>query len=135
MSQTKRTVLVVDDDPDIVEVTRTILETAGYNVVSAMDGAGGLAKARETKPDLIILDVMMGSTTEGFHVAYEIRKDPQIANTPILMLTAIEGKTGMKFSPDKDGDYLPVEEFVSKPIQPDDLLARVDRLIKGAKKS
>ena len=133
MGKDKGTILVVDDDPDIVAVTSTILKSAGYAVVGANNGAEGLKKARETKPKLIILDVMMGSTTEGFHVAYEIRKDPQLAATPILMLTAIEKQTGMKFSPDKDEDYLPVEEFVSKPIDPDDLLARVERLIAGKK--
>jgi CheY-like chemotaxis protein len=94
-----------------------------------MDGDRGLAIMREKKPDLVILDVMMRKETEGFHVSYAIKNDPALAKTPILMLTAIGEKTGMKFSPEKDGDYLPVEDFVEKPIEPKDLLARVEKLL------
>ncbi len=129
MASQKEYILVVDDDPDVVEVIKTVLESAGYAVDSAHDGDSGLAKMRAKKPDLVILDVMMRKETEGFHVSYMIKNDPALAKTPILMLTAIGEKTGMKFSPDKDGEYLPVEAFVEKPIEPKDLLARVEKLL------
>lgn len=133
MASQKKTILVVDDDPDVVEVIRTVLESAGYFVESAFDGDSGLAKMRAKKPDLVILDVMMRRETEGFHVSYAIKNDPELAKIPILMLTAIGEKTGMKFSPEKDGEYLPVEAFVEKPIEPKDLLARVEKLLSGQK--
>jgi len=129
MASAKKNILVIDDDPDVVEALRTILESVGYVVDSASDGDSGLAKMRAKKPDMVILDVMMRKETEGFHVSYVIKNDPTLAKIPILMLTAIGEKTGMKFSPDKDGAYLPVEAFVEKPIEPKDLLARVEKLL------
>lgn len=125
----RKLVLIADDDPDIVEVVRTVLEASGFDVDSAPNGQECLRKVRLRKPDALILDVMMTTETEGFHVAYEIRRDPALRDLPILMLTAIEQKTGMKFSPDQDEDYLPVEAFVPKPIEPDELVERVKQLI------
>ena len=121
----QKTILIVDDDPDVVEATKVVLEAAGYVVESAVDGKSGLEKALATEPDLIILDVMMGSDTAGFHVSYKLRENPKTKDTPILMVSAIEKKMGMKFSPDADQEYLPVEDFISKPIAPDDLLRKV----------
>ena len=125
----KKSILVIDDDPDVVASIRMILESAGYAVDSALDGDTGLAKMRAAKPDMVILDVMMRKETEGFHVSYEIKNDPALARIPILMLTAIGEKTGMEFSPDKDREYLPVEMFVRKPIEPKELLAHVEKLL------
>lgn len=118
-------ILVVDDDPDIVETTKAILETEGYQVLTAADGTEGLAKAREAKPDLMILDVMMDRETEGFHVSYELKKDEKTKAMPIIMLTAIGAKSGFKFSAETDGDYLPVEAFLEKPLEPKKLLETV----------
>jgi CheY-like chemotaxis protein len=129
MPSEKKQILVIDDDPDIVEVIKVVLESAGYAVETAGDGDTGMAKMRAKKPDLVILDVMMRKETEGFHVSYAIKNDPALAKIPILMLTAIGERTGMKFSPDKDGEYLPVEAFVEKPIEPNDLISRVQKLI------
>ena len=125
----KKSILVIDDDPDVAVSIKMVLESAGYAVDSASDGDSGLAKMRAAKPDIVILDVMMRTETEGFHVTYQIRKDPALAKIPILMLTAIGEKTGMQFSPDKDGEYLPVEKFVSKPVEPKQLLAHVEELL------
>ena len=122
-------ILIADDDPDIVEAIKTVLEASGFVVESAPNGQECLRKLRLRKPSLLILDVMMTTETEGFHVAYEIRKDPVLRDLPILMLTAIEQKTGLKFSPAQDEDYLPVEDFVTKPVEPDELLRRVNALL------
>jgi two-component system alkaline phosphatase synthesis response regulator PhoP len=125
----KRDVLIADDDPDLVEAMKTVLEAQGFAVHTAPNGQECLRKLRAHKPDLLILDVMMTTETEGFHVAYEIRDDEKLHDLPILMLTAIEGKTGLKFSPDTDEDYLPVEEFVTKPVEPAELVERVKALL------
>lgn len=124
-----RSVLIADDDPDIVEAMKTVLEASGFDVLTAPNGQECLRKLRESKPDVLILDVMMTTETEGFHVAYEIRNDPQLRHIPVLMLTAIEQKTGMSFSPEEDEDYLPVEDFVSKPVEPEELVERVRALV------
>ena len=133
MAEAGATVLIVDDDPDIVEVVKMVLEADGFATASASNGAECLAKVQEVKPDLIILDVMMETTTDGFHTAYALRKDPATKDIPILMLTAIEEKTGFEFSPKDDEDFLPVEEFMSKPVDPKDLVAKVKELLDKAK--
>ncbi|MBS1257382.1 MAG: Alkaline phosphatase synthesis transcriptional regulatory protein PhoP [Candidatus Scalindua arabica] len=128
-------ILIIDDDPDIVEAMRMPLEANGYKVITANCGKEGLKKAREEIPDLIMLDVMMETDTEGFHVAYELRSenhDSEYRNCrkiPILMLTAISQKKGMSFSPEKDEVFLPVDDFIEKPIQPKDLLKKVAELL------
>ena len=121
----QKTILIVDDDPDMVEATKVVLEAAGYAVETASNGKAGYQKALDVNPDLIILDVMMDSETEGFHTSYQLRQNDQTKDVPILMVSAIEKKMGVQFSPDTDGDYLPVDDFVAKPIAPDELLAKV----------
>jgi CheY-like chemotaxis protein len=132
----KPKILIIDDDPDLVESMQITLEANNYEVESAYNGTDGLKLVKETNPDLIILDVMMDSITEGFQVSYQLRnRDPQseyrdYSNIPILMLTGVSQKMHMKFSPEIDEDYLPVDELVEKPIQLDTLLEKVKKLIK-----
>ena len=119
----KPKVLVIDDDPDLVESVRITLEANNYEVYSAGNGTEGLRLVKETHPDLIILDVMMDSITEGFQVSYQLRsRDPQseykeYSHIPIIMLTGISQKMHMKFSTEADEDFLPVDEFMDKPIR------------------
>ncbi|NOX89765.1 MAG: response regulator [Calditrichaeota bacterium] len=115
-------ILIIDDDIDLVEAMRLTLESAGFEVIDAQDGLKGLEKAKAESPDLIILDVMMGTQDEGFHVAYQIRQDDQLKDTPIIMLTAVGQETGFSFDKDKDEDFLPVEEFIEKPVDPHKLI-------------
>ena len=132
----KPKILIIDDDPDLVESMQITLEANDYQVESAYNGTEGLRLVKEINPDLIILDVMMDSITEGFQVSYQLRsRDPQspykaYSNIPILMLTGVSQKMHMKFSPEKDEDYLPVDELVEKPIQLDALLEKVNKLLK-----
>lgn len=129
-------ILVIDDDPDVVELMRIALEANGYEVCSASNGTEGLRAVREIRPDLIILDVMMDTTTEGFQVSYQLRSaDPnspygEFSTIPIIMLTGISQKMQMSFSVQKDGDYLPVDEFMEKPIRLDPLLAMIRKLLR-----
>jgi CheY-like chemotaxis protein len=135
----KERILIVDDDPDIVEAMRLILEAREYEVISAGSSAEGLSTLKATNPDLIILDVMMETDTEGFHFAYTLRNaEPgseydAFKTTPILMLTAISQRTGMQFDPDSDEDFLPVDDYVEKPIKPEDLLSKIQKLIAAHK--
>lgn len=127
-------ILVIDDDPDLVEVIRLTLEASGYQVSSAAGGAEGLTKVKEVNPDLIILDVMMDYTTEGFQVSLALRspdaKSEYAAyrNIPILMLTALHSTTPLRFGPEED--YLPVDDFVEKPLEPGELVKKVETLLK-----
>ncbi|MBM4318649.1 MAG: response regulator [Deltaproteobacteria bacterium] len=121
----KKKILIIDDDVDLVEAMRITLENAGFAVVDAQDGQQGLAKLQAESPDLVILDVMMDTQDEGFHVAYRIRGEEQTRDLPIIMLTAVNQQTGYRFSPDKDEGFLPVDEFLEKPIDPKRLVDKV----------
>ena len=124
-------ILIIDDDPDITEAMKVVLENKGYAVDNALDGTEGMAKIKQAKPDLIILDVMMSSSQEGFTVSRELKHSPDYKDIPILMLTAVKEKTGLDFkSTAGDEDWLPVEEFLDKPVRPDVLLERVASLLK-----
>ena len=122
-------ILIIDDDDDIAHALRLPLEAVGYSVTRAASGAEGLQKVKKVKPDLIILDVMMDSPTEGFHVSLTLRSpDPAseykaYSKIPILMLTSIHTTTSLRFGPDQN--YLPVDAFIEKPIEPADLLKKV----------
>jgi CheY-like chemotaxis protein len=126
-------ILVVDDDPDIQLAAKLALENGGHTVIQAANGTEGLARVKVDRPDLIILDVMMDSTTEGFQLALKLRSpDPTseyaaFSGIPILMLTAIHSTTPLRFGPDQD--YLPVDDFVDKPIDPDALVKKVEALL------
>jgi len=132
----KPKILIIDDDPDLVESIRITLEANDFEVHSAHNGPEGLMLVKKFHPDLIILDVMMDSITEGFQVSQQLRSpDPEseyraFSNIPILMLTGVSQKMHMKFSPQDDGDYLPVDEFVDKPIRLEFLLEKIRKLIR-----
>jgi len=123
-------ILIIDDDPDIVLSVRLTLEAAGHTVAEASNGTTGMAAIKADRPELIILDVMMDTNTEGFQMAMKLRNpDPSseyaaYRDIPILMLTAVHSTTPLRFEPDID--YLPVELFVDKPIDPDDLMNKVE---------
>jgi len=130
-------ILIIDDDPDIVTAVRMCLESVGHQVLDAKSGKEGIEVIKANRPELIILDVMMETKTEGFQLALKLRSpDPtsefaKFKDIPILMLTAIHSTTPLRFEPDID--YLPVELFVDKPIDPDDLISKVDWLLSREK--
>jgi len=121
----KKKIIIIDDDVDLVEAMRLTLEKEGFEVIDAQEGEKGLEKIRSEKPDLIILDVMMDTQDEGFHVAYQIRANRSTADVPIIMLTAVGQETGFTFDKEKDEDFLPVDEFLEKPINPGMLIELV----------
>jgi CheY-like chemotaxis protein len=129
LDDTRRRVLIVDDDADFITATRAVLAASGYLVEECTRARQALNRVHEFKPDLIILDVMMETGTAGFHVSYQVRNDPHHASVPILMVTAIHQSTPLRFSPATDGEYLPVEELLDKPVPADLLIEKVRRLL------
>jgi len=121
-------ILVVDDDPDFLEATRMVLEPAGHEVITATDGDDGLERSREEEPDLVILDVIMSTVLDGLSMSQRMSEDPDQAGIPILMVTSIANSDYRELFP--TDEYIHIDDFVSKPIAPDDLLNRVDRLLK-----
>jgi len=123
------TILLVDDDPDFVDATKLILEKSKYKVICASNSEEGWAKAQSENPDLILLDVMMESPDAGFQLAYKIRNDKKLKAKPILLLTAVGKVTGFKFDRKKDEDFLPVEEYIEKPVKPEVLLEKISKAL------
>jgi CheY-like chemotaxis protein len=125
-------ILIVDDDPDIVESTKVILEAEGFAVISALNPEEAIEKAKQEAPDLILLDVMMTQLDSGFDAARSLRQEPSTANIPIVILTALRQKMGFDFrSESGDKDWLPVEAYLEKPIKREELLATIKRLLKS----
>ena len=121
-------VLLVDDDRDFVEATRALLEEK-YEVEVAYDGDQGITKAREVKPDLIILDVIM-PTEDGFAAADEIAADADLKSIPLMLLTSFGSRMTKETEiPRSRGMDLVADDYVEKPVEPDALLANVQRLI------
>jgi CheY-like chemotaxis protein len=122
-------VLLVDDDLDFVEATRTVLESVPYTVVVAYDGDEGLEKVQEEKPDLILLDIIM-PTKDGFYVCEKLKSDPKLWHIPIIMLTSLSQQISQTAYSVQDGMMLEADDFIDKPVRPKELLARVARLLK-----
>ena len=121
-------ILLVDDDPDFVEIATAILETKQYQVRSAQDPDEGLAMLEEEIPDLLILDVMMGRGAGGFVLARKIRKDSRFDQVPILMLTSMTEQTGFDIPGQRISEkFLPVDDYIEKGIKPHELLEKVEQ--------
>ena len=118
-------ILIVDDDRDVFESMKIVLEAEGYGVDWATNGAEAIQKAKAKKPDLMILDVMMNSDDEGFQVTYKMKQDAELSCIPIVMVTSVSSRTGFSFNRDRDEDFLPVNEFLEKPVDPRVLLDKV----------
>lgn len=124
-------ILIVDDDPDMIEASRIVLEKDGYSVSSARNLDEGLRTFEETKPDLLILDVMMEEPDDGLRFARQVRR--MGSTLPILMLTSVNRAMGLQIG--KDEEMVPVDEFVEKPVDPSALLAKVKSLLEARKEA
>ena len=118
-------ILIVDDDPDIVEACKLVLEREGYEVDGAPNRGEGMKKLEAGVPDLMILDVMMEEPDDGLRMAREVRKAGH--TFPIIMLTSVNAAMGLNI--DKDEEMVPVDEFQSKPVDPQTLVAKVQKLL------
>lgn len=128
MSEHKK-ILLADDDPDFIEINKTILEASGFDVDTAFTSNDTLSKLREYNYDILILDLMMEEKDSGFTVAYAVRDDKNLRNLPILMLTSAEEKTGFSFQFSKDKEWMKVDDYATKPLRPAELLEKVNKLI------
>ncbi len=122
-------ILLVDDDRDFVEATRLVLESKPYEVITAYNGNEGLNKAKNEKPDLIILDVIM-PVKDGFNAAEELKKDPELNAIPVIMLTSFADRVGETTLSVSQGLTLDTEDYIDKPVSPQELLKRVEKLLR-----
>ena len=119
-------VLVVDDDPDFCEISRLILTREGYEVQTAANGDIALRLIREDRPAIVVLDVMMAGVLDGVSVAHAMSDEPSLRDVPIVMVSSIANSQSADMFP--TDEYIPIDAWISKPVQPDELLATVTRL-------
>ncbi len=122
-------ILLIDDDLDCIEPLKIVLTSEGFGVETALSPQEGIEKVKQTNPDLVVLDVMMPNDYEGFEVAKHIRENLGLKELPILILSNVHNvkKVPYRFAPDKD--FLPVDVFIDKPVDPDILLDTVNKLL------
>ncbi|MFC1652630.1 two-component system response regulator [Planctomycetota bacterium] len=119
-------VLIIDDDIEYVEAFVNLLDAKGYHVVSAHNGQDGVALAKVEGPDIILLDVMMTTTSEGFDVARELHDDTKLKEIPVIMITGVRKEMNLPFGFEPDSDWLPVKAFLEKPVKPELLLKTLE---------
>lgn len=123
-------ILVVDDDIDVLESRKIVLEHNNYEVETATNIVVAEEILNKEKIDLILLDVMMEKDSDGFVFAQNVKSNEKFKNIPIILATAVNQRTKFRFDIEKDGDFLPVEKFMEKPIDPDDLIVTIRGLLK-----
>ena len=124
-----RTVLLVDDDADFVEMNRILLEQNGYGVRVAYSGRQCLAEVAARRPDVIILDMVMESRDDGFDVSRELRNSEHTKSIPLIMITSVNDRIPFHLEPDRT--WLPVDALLEKPVEPQLLLTIVGRALRG----
>jgi DNA-binding response OmpR family regulator len=134
MTAIRAKILVVDDDPDFREAMTAILESASYDVVTAINAADGTRKILSEYPDLILLDIMMDSLFDGYSLCHAIRTSKEFENvraTPIIFVSAVRQIAGSRFGfkGEEQGMTGP-DDYIDKPVKPADLLARIARFLK-----
>jgi CheY-like chemotaxis protein len=120
-------ILVIDDDPDFIKITRTILQSQKYQVLTAANGEKGLEVMRKEKPDLVLLDIMMSYILDGLDARRQMAEDKDLKDIPVIMITSLTGERVRSELP--SDEYIPASEWIHKPIDPDKLLAYVKKAL------
>lgn len=122
-------ILVVDDDVELIGSMTTLLQGAGYSVISSSEGASGVELCKSEKPDLVLLDVMMKTKTEGMMIAKSLKEDPELSKIPVVLVTGIRSDMNLPFGLQADDEYLPVDDVIEKPFKPEKLLGMVRKVL------
>jgi CheY-like chemotaxis protein len=123
----KAKILVVDDDPDFVAYTRTVLQSHGYDVASAGNSEQGMLMLSREKPDLVVLDVIMSSVLDGLNMSQRMADDPALRQVPIIMVTSIANTDYLALFPTDESIH--IDAFLTKPFKPQELMRQVERLL------
>ena len=126
-------ILIIDDDPDIIDSLSLILESKGYEVVAKTDSDGVMDAVKEANPDLIILDIMFPEDPQfGFQAARQLSREPKVCEIPVLLLSAVNQRSNMSFGfsdSDISQDFMPVGAFIEKPVEPRVLVEKIEALL------
>jgi len=134
MNANRARILVIDDDPDFREAMTAILESASYEVATACDASDGARKILSGHPDLILLDIMMDSLWDGYSLCHAIRTSKDfkgVHDTPVIFVSAVRQIAGSRFGfKGEEQGLTGPDDYIDKPVKPDDLLARIERVLK-----
>ena len=124
-------VLVIDDDVQLVDSVKTLLESVGYEVSFAYQAEKGVALAKEIKPDLILLDIMFAGPpgTDGTEISMRLHEVPSLTDIPVIVLSGVKQALDMPVKLAPDDAYMPVEAFIEKPFKPSELLAEIEKVL------
>jgi len=123
-------ILIVDDDPDFVDATRRVLEKEGHTIITAPNGNEGFKRAKEDRPDLVILDVIMDSVLDGLSVSQHMHDEASVRDIPIVMVTSIANTDFAELFP--TDEYIHINTFISKPVAPGNLIRQVNKFLPKA---
>jgi len=132
MFNEKKKILIVDDDPDLLEENKILLESRGYNVYTAEDSKSGWKIFQQSKPDAAVIDLIMEEHDSGFILCHKIKKDEHGKNIPVFLLTSATYITGFKFgsSTSEEKEWIKCDEIINKPIMIDDLVMKIESYLK-----
>jgi CheY-like chemotaxis protein len=119
-----KTILIVDDDPDHINILRTILERNGFRVLSAVNGRDGLSKLETVQPDCVILDIMIPDV-DGLEICRTIKSNPATSSIPVYIMSSMPENIRAKFGITE----LPGDAFAQKPVQPSEIIKEINRLL------
>jgi CheY-like chemotaxis protein len=127
----KKRILLVDDDVQFVDLVKTLLESVGYQVSYAYQPEKGMALAKETKPDLILLDIMFAGSPgpDGVELSRRLHQDPALKDIPVIILSGVKKALDMPVKLAPDEDWMPVKAFLEKPFKPDELLVEIEQVL------
>jgi len=128
----KKKILLIDNDEQYVETTKSLLENDGYIVITAKSSKQGLSYVRYDKPDLILTELMLEKHDSGFIIARTLKADPLFRDIPIFMITAVKEKTGHGFSQTLDGYWMKTDDYAPKTIEADELVKRIKILMQNS---
>jgi DNA-binding response OmpR family regulator len=131
----KKKILIIDNDIDFINQNKVVLEENGFEVISASSSREGMEKVPFEMPDIILLELTLEKHDAGFDVAKAIKADPRFRGIPLLMVTSAAGETGCDFCQELDGYWMKTDDFVNKPVTPEELIKRINILLEKAGKA
>jgi DNA-binding response OmpR family regulator len=131
----KKKVLIIDKDVDFIDQNKAALEESGFEVTSASDSREGIEKVSFEMPDVILLELMLEKHDAGFNLVKALKADPRYKGIPVIMVTSAAGETGCDFCQDLDGYWMKTDDFVNKPVTPEDLIKRINILLEKTGKA
>jgi len=122
-------ILIIDDNPDFLFTTETLLKRNGFATLTAQDGKKGLELAQQEHPDLVLLDVMMETLYSGFEVCKRIKTDPHLQSIPIIGISGMADELGVRYEKERDQEYFSPDAFFEKPVDKEKLLAKIKEFL------